>query len=91
MKNAVDTFFRLIGRRLHGKDNEDEERRIRVKQMTEENESYKTEIALLKDQMENMVIDYDQTVREYEADKKLYDERLRNARQEADIYKIQIE
>lgn len=91
LKNAIDTFFRLIGRRLYGKDNEDEERRIRVKQMTEENESYKTEIALLMDQMENMAIDYDQTVREYEADKKLYDERLKNARQEADINKIQIE
>lgn len=91
LKNAIDTFFRLVGRRLYGKDNEDDERRMRVKQMTEENESYKTEIASLMNQMENIAIDYDQTVREYEADKKLYDERLRNARREADIYKVQIE
>lgn len=72
----------------------DEEAKLRTgrsKLLSEENESYKTEIESLMSQMKEMAIDYDKKIQEYELKKKRYDEHVENVYRDANFHKVQIE
>lgn len=91
MKDSIFTFFRFVTDRMYRNSDEDEIRTSHVKQMIEENESYKAEIVSLIDQMDKMVIDYNDKVQEYESEKQLFDTQVKNAYQSANLQKIQIQ
>lgn len=53
--------------------------------MFDENESYKAEIASLMNDMQKMMIDYEEKVQEYETEKKHFDKKVKNAYHEANL------
>lgn len=81
----------MVGDRIRNSDDEAELRAIRAKRMSEENEAYKMEKASLINRMENMAIDYEEKVREYDRVKKHYEEQVENVYREADFYKVRTE
>lgn len=81
----------MVGDRIRNSDDEAELRAIRAKRMSEENEAYKMEKASLINRIENMAIDYEEKVREYDRVKKHYEEQVENVYGEADFYKVRTE
>lgn len=70
---------------------ENEERVNHMKRTSKDTESYKTDIALLENKIQEIVIEYDNEIQEYKKEKKYYDEQVENAYSKAHSYKIQIE
>lgn len=91
LSRAFNTFVRLVGDRMRDDDREAELRAVRTKRTSEENEACKTEIASLAARAEDMAVRYGERVREYEREKKRYDEQVENVYREADFYKVRTE
>lgn len=64
---------------------------IRMKQMSEENQSCIMEIDSLNDKMDKIVIDHREKVQEYEMKKNQFDERVIKLYREANLNKVRIE
>lgn len=89
--DALKAFFRFVSFRMYGDRNNDVIRVKRLKQMSEEIESYKNEIKSLNDQMEKMVIDVNYKKKELEDNKINYDERIKNAYKKANKQQTQLQ
>lgn len=69
--NTIKTYFFNIDDPLMYENEE-----TYIKQISKENELYKEEITYLIDTMESIKIDYDEKLRKYENEKKLYDKNI---------------
>lgn len=87
----INEFVRLINDQFYEDNNKEQIRSIRIKQMSDENESFKAEIISIDNQMKIMDIDYDEKVKDYNKEKEHYDELIKNAYQKADLNKTVIE
>lgn len=70
---------------MYDSSNNEEICKVHIKRKFEENELCKAEIASLKDDMQKMVIDYEEKIHEYEIAKKCFDEKVKNAYHEANL------